>query len=147
MQATPDTELQALLRNFLTPKEIATKLNWELPRVLSRVQSQTLACVHSRPLVLIHSGELKRLRRELPNQRTHPSAASLAACDRLAAVLQNYLSVPEAARELNLADSGIRSKIKFETIESVRIGTHIMIPRSEVSRIRFLRWPNPPTKE
>jgi excisionase family DNA binding protein len=136
-----DAQLQELLKEFLTPTEIATALDWMPKRLGSRIDAHTIACTRSGSAVLIHRGELERLRNEQPRQRSHPTDASLEACEQLKALLQNYVSVPEAARLLNLTDAGVRSKIKFGTITAVHVGTHVMIPRSEISRIRYERWP------
>jgi hypothetical protein len=131
-------DLRQLLEDFVTPAEAASLLGWTMARLQSRINQLAIATLRAGSAVLIPHSEIERLRGEQEATRTKPD---LSTCAPLKDALRGYVSLVEAARQLNLHPTALRSRIQHGTCQAIRVGSGVMVPVSEIKRIRFERWP------
>jgi len=71
--------------------------------------------------------------------RTRPDPSQVRELEEL---LQEFVSVSEAAEALGLTVPAIHSRIMYGTLIAVRIGSGWAIPRDEIDRIQHTYYPS-----
>jgi len=113
------------------------QLGWPLPRLLARLYRGPVAHVRAGSAIMIPVGELDRLR----EGHAEPYQSSIAACEKMRAVLESYVDIPSAGSLLNLDPTAVDARITRGKLHAIKVGSPTMIPLSEIERIRYERWP------
>jgi excisionase family DNA binding protein len=126
--------LNSLLDQFATTEEMAKLAGFSTASLRNSVSQGRTQCIKVGGRILIPRSLLLTMKRD--HHSGHAALPEPPEHELLRETLANFVTIREAAKKARLTISTIWSKLERGSLPSVRVGSSILIPRSELKGLR-----------